>query len=51
MDHGPIGDYQTVELPDPGDLEGMEDPENAPTSPGAAPEPVDLASITVPAAP
>jgi len=50
-DRGPVGDYQTVELPDPGDLEGMEDPENAPTSPGAAPEAPDLESITVPDAP
>jgi hypothetical protein len=43
--------FEDVELPDPGDLETMEDPENAPFEPFRGPEPIDLDAIEVPAPP
>ena len=47
----PIGDYQTADLPDPGDLGGMPDPENAPAEPAGPPAAVDLDAIELPDAP
>jgi len=47
-DKPPSLDYQTIELPDPGDLENMPDAESAPAEPAGAPREVDLASITLP---
>lgn len=47
----PSLDYQTIELPDPGDLENMPDADSAPASPAGPPRSVDLASITLPDAP
>jgi hypothetical protein len=47
-DHPEGQDYQDVDLPDPGDLEGMPDPENAPVEPARGPREVDLDAITVP---
>jgi hypothetical protein len=47
-DQPPPVDYREVELPDPGELEGMPDPENASVEPARGPREVDLATITVP---
>lgn len=45
-------DFQTVELPDPGDLENMPDAETAPTEPARGPtEEIDVDAIEVPPAP
>jgi hypothetical protein len=43
--------YEDVELPDPGDLETMEDPEGTPYEPFTGPEPIDLDAIEVPPPP
>lgn len=40
--------YQDVDLPDPGLLAGMDDPESAPAEPAGPPPPVDLDAITTP---
>ncbi len=50
-DQPPPVDYTEVDLPDPGDLPGMEDPEGAPAEPAGVPPMVDLAAITVPERP
>ncbi len=44
----PPVDYEDVDLPDPGDLEEMPDPETAPAVPAGEPRTVDIDAITVP---
>jgi hypothetical protein len=44
-------DFQTLELPDPGELESMPDAETAPTEPARGPGEIDTDSIEVPAPP
>lgn len=50
-DKPPSLDYETIELPDPGELENMPDPENAPAEPAGPPPAVDLDAITLPEPP
>ncbi len=47
----PSVDYQTAPLPEPPDLPGMDDPENAPVASAGPPRTVDVAVIAVPTKP
>jgi hypothetical protein len=47
-DKPPSLDYETIELPDPGDLETMPDAETAPASPAGPPRTVDLDDYPLP---